>query len=99
MFYVDLSTVHRIWKENQLSVKIDKAIKSENRSKNVNSYQESILCDIVKDDCSLSQENLSDGFFKAIYIQISERTLSRYLINEFIPEGRIIASKILERHD
>ncbi|KII62643.1 hypothetical protein RF11_10974 [Thelohanellus kitauei] len=43
MFDVDLFTIHRIWKEYQLSGKIDKAPKGGNRAKSLNSSQE-IFC-------------------------------------------------------
>ncbi|KII60919.1 hypothetical protein RF11_13891 [Thelohanellus kitauei] len=70
MFDVDLSIIHRIWKEYQLSRKIAKAPKGGNRAKSLNISQESILWDIIEDDCSLTLENLSDRFFNATNIRI-----------------------------
>ncbi|KII61709.1 hypothetical protein RF11_09369 [Thelohanellus kitauei] len=39
MIDVDLSTIHRIWKEYQISGKIAKALKGGNRAKSLNSSQ------------------------------------------------------------
>ncbi|KII67181.1 hypothetical protein RF11_11236 [Thelohanellus kitauei] len=107
MFDVDLSTIHRIWREYQISGKITKAPKGRDRAKSLNNSQESILCYIVEDDCSLTLENLSDRFFNAKNIRISKNTVARYLKEynysfkkiKFIPERRNIASTIRERHD
>ncbi|KII74502.1 hypothetical protein RF11_10577 [Thelohanellus kitauei] len=52
MFDVDLSTIHRIWKEYQLLGKNEKAPKNGNHAKELDKSQESILGDIVEDDCN-----------------------------------------------
>ncbi|KII74569.1 hypothetical protein RF11_16179 [Thelohanellus kitauei] len=96
-FDVDLSTIHSIWKEYQLSGKIAQAPKGGNRAKSLNSSKENILCDSVEDDCSLILEKSSDRFFNATNIRIKCNDLFKKI--KFIPERRNIASTIQERDD
>ncbi|KII70825.1 hypothetical protein RF11_01269 [Thelohanellus kitauei] len=94
-------------KEVQLSGKIVKASMSGNRAKILNASQQSILCDIFEDDCSLTLEQLSARFFRETNIRISKNTVARYLKEynysfkkiKFIPELGNIASTIQERHE
>ncbi|KII73578.1 hypothetical protein RF11_05777 [Thelohanellus kitauei] len=82
-------------------------LKGRNREQFLYGSQESILCDIVENDCSLTLEQLSGGFLSATNIRISKNTVARYLKQynysfkkiKFIPERRNIAGTIQERSD